>query len=99
MVELAGGAHAEWAHDDETDLITVYTEKPEAVTKVEMKTTIAGKETVYSFEPKEADGKTTYQLTSPELLTAVKMGAVVDTKLVITTEDGESSGQVKHHAH
>ena len=31
MVELTGGAHAEWAHDDEEDLITVYTEDTDAV--------------------------------------------------------------------
>lgn len=99
MVNLSGGAHAEWAHDDEQELITVYAEKPEQVTKVEMKTTIAGNETVYEFEKKELEGKTVYQLVSPELLTAVKMGKGVDTKLVISTEAGEASGQVEHHAH
>ncbi len=99
MVELSGGAHAEWAHDDEEDLITVYTEDPAVVTKVEMKTTVEGKETVYAFEQKEVDGTTTYQLVSPELLTAVKMGKLVDTKLVITTEKGEATGKVLHHAH
>ena len=47
----------------------------------------------------QRDGKTTYQLVSPELLTAVKMGKLVDTKLVITTNDGEATGKVSHHAH
>ena len=99
MVELTGGAHAEWAHDDEEDLITVYTEDTDAVTKVEMKTTIEGNETVYEFEKQETDGVTTHQLVSPELLTAVKMGKLVDTKLVITTKEGETTGKVLHHAH
>jgi len=99
MVNLSGGAHAEWAHDDEKDLLTVYAEKPEAVTKVTMKTTIEGNETIYEFEKQQLDGKTVYQLVSPELLTAVKMGKGVDTKLLISTEAGESTGQVEHHAH
>jgi hypothetical protein len=99
MVNLSGGAHAEWAHEDEKDLLTVYAEKPEAVTKVTMKTTIEGNETIYEFEKQQLDGKTVYQLVSPELLTAVKMGKGVDTKLLISTEAGESTGQVEHHAH
>jgi ABC-type Zn2+ transport system substrate-binding protein/surface adhesin len=99
MINLSGGAHAEWAHDDESDLITVYAEKPESVTKVEMKTNIGGTETVYEFEKKEADGKTMYEIVSPELLTAVKMGTGVDTTLVITTEDGQATAKVEHHSH
>jgi hypothetical protein len=99
MVELTGGGHAEWVHDDDEDLITVYTENPESVKTVAMTTTIEGKETVYDFELQETDGKITFQLASPELLTAVKMGELVETKLVITTEDGEATGEVRHHAH
>ena len=99
MVELSGGAHAEWAHDDDQDLIVVIPEEPESVTKVEMKTTIEGTETVYSFEQAEDEGITLYRLESPELLTAIKMGEGVETKLVVTTADGEATGNVEHHAH
>ena len=99
MINLSGGAHAEWAHEDESDLITVYPEDVDAVTKVEMKTNIAGNETVYAFEKKDLDGTTAYQIVSPELLTAVKMGKGVDTKLVITTDEGEATAQVEHHSH
>lgn len=99
MINLSGGAHAEWAHDDENDLITVFAENPDSVTAVAMKTNIEGDETVYDFEKKEIEGKTVFQIVSPELLTAVKMGKAVDTKLVITTEEGEASAQVEHHAH
>ncbi|MFK8115143.1 MAG: hypothetical protein AB8B91_23275 [Rubripirellula sp.] len=99
MVELSGGAHAEWAHDDDKDLLTVFVEKPETVTKVEMKTVIGDKETSYEFEKKESDESTTFQLTSPGLLTSIKMGDAVKTQLIIATADGEVSGKVLHHSH
>jgi hypothetical protein len=99
MVELSGGAHAEWTHDDDKDLLTVFVEDPAAVTKVEMKTSVGGKETAYSFEKQEADGQITYQLVSPELLTAIKMGELVEANLIITTADGEITGKVQHHSH
>jgi hypothetical protein len=99
MVELSGGAHAEWAHDDEEDRITVYAENPQDVTKVEMHVTIDGKQTVYALEPHTADDETTFQITSPELLTAIKMGELVETKLLITAAAGEATGKVTHHAH
>ncbi|QDT03604.1 hypothetical protein K227x_19880 [Rubripirellula lacrimiformis] len=99
MVDLSGGAHAEWAHNDDKELITVYPENADKVTKVEMKTTIEGDSTVYPFAKADDDGQTIYTLTSPELLTAIKMGDAVKTELVITTADGESTGKVAHHAH
>lgn len=99
MVNLSGGAHAEWSHDDEKELLTVYPEDAGKVTKVEMKTTIDGTDTVYPFEKSDDDGMTTYTLTSPELLTAIKMGDAVKTELLITTEDGQAGGAVVHHAH
>ncbi|MCG8648270.1 MAG: hypothetical protein MI861_00465 [Pirellulales bacterium] len=98
MVNLSGGSHAEWSHDDQKNLLTVYVEDPETVLKVEMKTVIEGAEETYAFE-KVADQEY-YQLVSPDLLTAVKMGqGNVKTTLVITTADGEATGQVTHHAH
>lgn len=100
MVELSGGLHAEWTHDDRENLIRVYADEVKEVEKVVMKVAVEGQEpTEYSFEPGEADGKSFYELTSPELLTSVKMGKLVDTQLVITTKEGEVSGQVEHHAH
>ncbi|WP_186776073.1 hypothetical protein [Rubripirellula reticaptiva] len=99
MVELSGGGHAEWAHDDDKELITVYPENADQVTKVEMKVTIDDKATNYSFAKSDDDGLVIYTLTSPELLTAIKMGDAVKTELVISTDDGDMTGKVAHHAH
>ncbi|TWU47457.1 hypothetical protein Poly51_52570 [Rubripirellula tenax] len=99
MVDLTGGAHAEWAHNDDQELLAVYPENADQVTGVEMKTTIQGETTVYPFEKADDDSMTVYSLTSPELLTAIKMGDAVETVLVITTKEGEATGKVVHHAH
>lgn len=99
MANLTGGAHAEWAHDDDKELLTVYPENPAAVTAVMMRTTIEGTAKDYEFAKADDDGVTVYTLTSPELLTAIKMGDAVKTELIIQTADGEASGKVVHHAH
>ncbi len=100
MVELSGGAHAEWTHDDVKNTIRVFVEDEENVSKVTMTATVPDQEpNSYEFEKAEADGKSFYEIVSPDLLTHVKMGKLVDTKLIITTKDGEVTGQVEHHAH
>ena len=97
MVELSGGTHAEWTHNDQTNELVVYVEDADAAEKVVMNVTIEGETTPYEFEPNE-DG-TEYQLVSPDLLFAIKMGEGVDTELIISTGDGEATGAIKHHAH
>lgn len=99
MVNLSGGAHAEWSHDDDKDLITVYPENAATVTAVMMRTVIEDAATDYEFAKADDDGVTVYTLTSPELLTAIKMGDAVKTEMVIQTADGEATGKVLHHAH
>lgn len=97
MVELSGGAHAEWAHDDQKNDIMVFVENPETVTKVEMQVTIDGETT--NYELKKAEDKPYYLINSPDLLFSVKMTDGVKTMLVVTTADGEASGKVVHHSH
>ncbi len=99
LVELSGGSHAEWTHDDKTSLVTVHVEDPSSVSLVRVDVTIDGEVTVYEFEKAEVDGKVCYQSVSPELLTAIKMGEVVSTQLVIIQEDGQRAGRIEHHAH
>ena len=96
-MELSGGSHAEWSHDDQTNQIVVYVEEPESAKSVVMNVTIEGETTPYELEANE-DG-TQYQIVSPDLLFAIKMGDNVETELIVTTDDGEATGAVKHHAH
>lgn len=97
MVELSGGAHAEWVYDNQKNDVMVYVEKPEGVSKVEMKVTIGEEVTSYEFEA--VDDKPYYQINSPNLLTAVTMGEGVKTELVVTREEGAETGPVVHHSH
>ena len=64
-----------------------------------MTTDIAGKMSDYTFEKTETPDGLVYRITDPLLSTAVKMGDVVKTTLVITTAEGELTGVYKHHAH
>jgi hypothetical protein len=97
MVDLSGGTHAEWTHDDQKDEVVVYVENPESVEKVSMKVTIEGETTEYALQPNEEG--TEYQIVSPDLLFAIKMGDSVETDLIVTTADGQATGAVEHHAH
>lgn len=96
IAELSGGAHAEWMMETESGLFTVIPENPETVSGVLFQTKIGDIETPYELSKGE-DGNWT--LTSPELATAVLMGDAVDVQLQVTTDDGQATGRVEHHAH
>jgi hypothetical protein len=99
IIELGGDAKAEWVLDNETDLFSVIFLQVKNVEKVEMQTSVAGSETVYEFEKSDTPAGPMFGLASPELATAVKMGDAVKTKVVVTTAEGELTGQVVYHAH
>ena len=100
MVELSNDAKTEVHFDEEADLFSVYTDGLGDVSKVQMKTTIEDKETVYEFERSDTPVGPVYGLKSPELATAVKMGIeAVQTELVITNADGDLTAQYEHHSH
>ena len=100
MVELSNGAKTEVALLEADDLFTVYIEDLGEVEKVQMKTTIGDKKTVYDFERTTTPTGEAFGLNSPELATAVKMGKeVVQTELVITNADGDLTAQYEHHSH
>jgi hypothetical protein len=100
MVELSNGSKTEVQLSEDTDLFSVYVDDLGEISKVQMKTTIADKETVYEFERSDTPAGPVYGLKSPELATAVKMGKeVVQTELLITTADGDLTAQYEHHSH
>lgn len=100
IVKLSNDAETEVQLVDESDLFTVYIDGLGDVSKVQMKTKIADKETVYEFERSDTPEGAVYGLKSPELATAVKMGKdVVQTELTITTAEGDLRAQYEHHSH
>lgn len=99
MIELGGDAQIEWMLDNQTDAFTILFENVENVQKVEMKTDISGNEKVYAFAKTDTENGPMFDLTSPELATAVKMVDAVKTTVVVTTDSGELKGRVVYHAH
>ena len=102
LINLSGDKEVEVQFTDDADKFVIHVAdaaKPDTVTKVVMSTTIDGKVAEYPLEKAETDDGVVYEITSPALATAVKMGDVVKTTLTISTKDGDISGVYKHHAH
>ncbi len=102
LINLSGDKEVEVQFTDDADKFVIHVAdaaKPDTVTKVVMSTTIDGKVADYPLEKAETDDGVVYEITSPALATAVKMGDVVKTTLTISTKDGDISGVYKHHAH
>jgi hypothetical protein len=102
LIKLSDDKEVEVQFTDDADKFVVHVAdaaKPDTVTKVSMSTTIEGKVSDYPLEKAETDDGVVYEITSPALATAVKMGDVVKTTLTISTKDGDISGVYKHHAH
>lgn len=102
MVGLSGDNDVEvqfMEGDDEFNVFVGETLSAEEVSGVAMKTDIEGTVSEYDFEQSETPDGVVFSIKSPELATAVKMGDAVKTTLVITTKDGEVSGDYKHHSH
>jgi len=102
LINLSGDKEVEVQFTDDADKFVIHVAdaaKPDTVTNVVMSTTIDGKVADYPLEKAETDDGVVYEITSPALATAVKMGDVVKTTLTISTKDGDISGVYKHHAH
>ena len=92
------GAHAEWTHDDEKHLITVYLDDMdrEKITAVKFVVDIP------NAEPEEfalTAGDNGWTLTSETLVTHMNMGEAATVKLVIIDDSGEQSTKIEHHEH
>ena len=102
LINLSGDKEVEVQFTADADKFVIHVAdaaKPDTVTKVVMSTTTDGKVADYALEKAETDDGVVYEITSPALATAVKMGDVVKTTLTISTKDGEISGIYKYHAH
>ena len=102
LINLSGDKEVEVEFTADADKFVIHVAdaaKPDTVTKVVMSTTIDGKVADYPLEKAETDDGVVYEITSPALATAVKMGDVVKTTLTISTKDGDISGVYMHHAH
>jgi hypothetical protein len=120
IIELAGAepgdeGHAEWTHDDDTGLVTVYIldseakeELPIDASEVSIEVRVQNKEpvtyTLTAVAP-DADGKSSrFELEEHELLTSLKLKDAVDAQLTVPIDGRELTGKVEmvehdHHHH
>ena len=102
LINLSGDKEVEVQYTDDADKFVIHVAdaaQPDTVMKVLMSTTIDGKVDDYTLEKAETDDGLVYEITSPALAKAVKMGDVVKTTLTITTTDGDITGVYRYHAH
>lgn len=98
MVQLSNDKESEVHFDKEAELFSVYIDGLGDVSKVQMTTTIGGNETVYDFARSDTPTGSIYGLKSPELATAVMSEEAVQTKLTITTAEGDLTAEFEHQS-
>lgn len=98
MVHLEpSGSHAEWTHDDETGKLTVYvSEIVELGKKVESVKVVLniGDQPSKTFDFKAGE-KSTFEITSPELLTAIQMTGPESKEMASKSASKEDQPKVK----
>jgi hypothetical protein len=115
IIELAGAApgevwHAEWTHEDESGLVTVYIldadakkERPIDASEVTIEVRVENKPPVtYSLVAvgADADGKSSrFEIEEPELLTALLLKDAVDAELQVPIDDNTLTGKVEFVEH
>ena len=89
--------HAEWTHDDDNHLITVYLDEASADAIKEAKFVVKIGEESEEF-PLEA-GDDGWSITSETLLTHINMGEAADVQLIVVDDSGEQSSKIEAHEH
>ncbi len=92
------GVHAEWTHDDETHLITVFLDDfdAEKISEAKFVVDIPNAESE-EFALTASDAGWT--VTSEALVTHMNMGEAATVKLVVVDDSGEQSTKIEHHEH
>ena len=91
------GSHAEWAHDDDVHLVTVYLDDFDAASVASVKFTAKIGDQVEEFPLESSDG--TWSITSQELLTHINMKDAAEVNLVIVDDSGVHTAKIEAHEH
>lgn len=92
------GVHAEWTHDDESHLITVFLDDFDAEKVASVKFTVEIADTPTEEFPLER-GDDGWAVTSEALMTHLNMGEAATVKLVVVDDTGEQSAKMEPHEH
>lgn len=91
------GLHAEWTHDDETHLLTVFLDDFDAGSIVEAKFEAKIGDEVENY-PLEA-GNQGWSVTSQQLMTHINMGDLAEVQLVVVDGSGRQTAKIEAHEH
>lgn len=91
------GSHAEWAHDDDLHLITVYLDEFDAAKITSVKFTAKIGDATEEFPLTNSDSGWT--VTSPELLTHINMKDAADVNLIVVDDTGVHTAKIEAHEH
>ncbi len=93
------GVHAEWTHDDDSKLITLYLDdlaKPAAEVKFVVKAGDAEPQTYALAKAEGSTGGGTWTIKDDALLTHLNMGEAANVKLVVVADGKELSTKIEH---
>lgn len=91
------GAHAEWTHDDDQHLITVFLDDFDKSKVSAVKFTVKIGDNVEEFPLAAADQGWT--ITSQELLTHINMKEAAEVNLIVEDDAGKHSSKIEAHEH
>lgn len=91
------GSHAEWTHDDDAHLISVYLDDFDAAKVATVKFTAKIGDALEEFPLTSSDG--TWNITSQELLTHINMKDAAEVNLVVVDDSGVHTAKIEAHEH
>lgn len=91
------GSHAEWTHDDDAHLISVYLDDFDAAKVVSVKFTAKIGDALEEFPLTSSDG--TWSITSQELLTHINMKDAAEVNLEVVDASGVHTAKIEAHEH
>src|SRR5690606_22385617 len=91
------GSHAEWTHDDDEHLISVYLDDFDATKIVTVKFTAKIGDETEEFALTGSDG--VWSITSQELLTHINMKDADEVNLVVVDDSGVHTAKIEAHEH
>ena len=91
------GSHAEWTHDDDAKLITVYVDDFDAASISKLLFEVKIGDEVQEFPLTATDNGWT--ITSEELLTHINMGEAATVHLVLEDSAGRQAAKIEAHDH
>ena len=91
------GVHAEWTHDDDTHLITVYLDDFDVDKVSDAKFVVTVGDEIENFDLES--GEEGWSISSEALMNHINMGDVAEVQLVVSDDTGDHTSKIEAHEH